>query len=57
MKHCPHGHRPLIAIDPYGERLTGYLEGNRWGRPADHTLPMLFDLEALRARQERSGAG
>ena len=26
MKHCPHGHRPLIAIDPYGERLTGYLE-------------------------------
>ena len=41
MKHCPHGHRPLIAIDPYGERLIGCLEGNRLGRLADHTLPML----------------
>jgi len=26
MKHCPHRHRPLIAIDHYGKRLIGCVE-------------------------------
>jgi hypothetical protein len=56
MKHCPHYHRPLIAIDHYGERLIGCVECNRWGRPGDDTLPMQLledDLEALRASRGR----
>jgi len=39
-KVCPHCHHPMIEIDPYGERLVGCLECNRWGRPGDATLPM-----------------
>ena len=53
---CPHCHRPLIAIDHYGERLIGCIECNRWGRPGDDTLPMQLcedDLEALRVARAR----
>jgi hypothetical protein len=31
---CPYCHSPLTEIDYYGEVLVGYVECNRWGKPA-----------------------
>ena len=54
--NCPYCQSPLIEIDYYGERLTGCLDCNRWGKPGHKTLVMELledDLTALRASRER----
>jgi hypothetical protein len=56
VTHYPHCHRRLIETDLYGERLIGYVDCNRWGRPEDDTPPMQlleYELAALRARRRR----
>ena len=52
----PTCHTPLIEIDHYGERLTGCIECNRWGRLGDATLPMQLREDDFEALRDEAGA-